>query len=123
MNLIRLVLIVFALVSAIALALSNPTMDDYLRFVERELGRALDKMDQTTPTREQQVIRQIYAARSKDLLESAVRPRTTRQNWGLLSRYKTQVNGTEVLVIGVAGLFIPVKGVDEATLKIGRMAF
>jgi Domain of unknown function (DUF4359) len=123
MTLIRLGLIVFALVFAIALALSNPTMDDYLRFVERELGRALDKMDQTTPTREQQVIRQIYAARSKDLLESAVRPRTIRQNWGLLSRYKTQVNGTEVLVIGVAGRFIPVKGVDEATLKIGRVAF
>jgi len=123
MNLIRLVLIVFALVFAIALAFSNPTMDDYLRFVERELGRALDKMDQTTPTREQQVIRQIYAARSKDLLESAVRPRTTRQNWGLFSRFKTQVSGTDVLVIGVAGRFIPIKGVDEATLKIGRMAF
>ena len=53
------VLSVVALVLAIALAFSNPTMDDYLRFVERELGRALDKMDQTTPTREQQVIRQI----------------------------------------------------------------
>jgi hypothetical protein len=123
MNLIRLFLIVCALVAGIALALSNPTMDDYLRFVERELGRALDKMDQTTPGREQQVIRQIYAGRSKALLESAVRPRTTRQSWGLLSRYKTEVGGTEVLVIGVAGRFIPVKGLDEATLKIGRMAF
>src|SRR4051812_28663240 len=120
MSLIRLLFGVVALVAAIGLAVSNPTMDDYLRFVERELGRALDKMDQRTPTREQQVIRQIYAARSKDLLESAVRPRTTRQNWGLFSRFKTQVSGTDVLVIGVAGRFIPIKGVDEATLKIGR---
>jgi hypothetical protein len=29
----------------------------------------------------------------------------------------------EVLVIGIAGRFIPIKGVEETILKIGRMAF
>lgn len=123
MTLLRLSLVVIGLAAAIGLALSNPTMDAYVGFVDRELGRALDKMDHNTPTREQQVIRQVFAARSKQLLESVVRPRTLRQNFGLFSQYKTQVSDTEVVVIGVAGQFIPVKGVEEATLKIGRMAF
>jgi hypothetical protein len=30
---------------------------------------------------------------------------------------------TQVVVIGVAGRFIPIKGVEEATIKIGRMVF
>lgn len=123
MTLLRLTLVVFGLAAAIGLALSNPTMDDYVRFVDQELGQALDRMDRNTPAREQQVIRQVFAARSKQLLESVVRPRTVRQNLGLFSQYKTQVIDTEVVVIGVAGRFIPIKGVEEATLKIGRMAF
>jgi hypothetical protein len=123
MSLGRLSLVILFLLTAIGLALSNPTMDEYLRFVERELGRALDKMDQKMPSREQQFIRQVFQAQSKQLLESVVRPQTTRQNWGLFSRYKTQVLDTQVIVIGVAGQFIPVQGVEEATLKIGRMAF
>jgi len=123
MSLLRLAVVVFVLIAAIALALWNPTMDDYLRFVEQELARALDKMDQSTPGKEQQMIRQIFTARSKELIESNVRPRTTRLNWGLFSQYRTKVMDNEVLVVGIAGHFIPIKGVEEATLRIGRMAF
>lgn len=123
MSLRRLSSLVVLLFAAIGLALSNPTTDEYLKFVEQELGRALDKMDQKMPNREQQFIRQVFRAQSQQLLERVVRPQTTRQNWGLFSRYKTQVLDTQVVVIGVAGQFIPVQGVEEATLKIGRMAF
>lgn len=123
MSLRRLSSLVVILFAAIGLALSNPTTDEYLRFVEQELGRALDKMDQKMPSREQQFIRQVFRAQSQQLLERVVRPQTARQNWGLFSRYKTQVLDTQVIVIGVAGQFIPVQGVEEATLKIGRMAF
>ncbi len=123
MSLLRLTLVVVILLCSIGLALSNPTTDDYLRFVEQELARALDKMDQNTPSREQQFIRQVFRTQSKKLLESVVRPQTARDNWGLFSRYKTQVLDTQVVVIGIAGRFVPVKGVEEATLKIGRMAF
>ena len=123
MSLLRLAAIVFVLSTAIGLTLWNPTMDDYLRFVEQELARALDKMDQNTPSKEQQMIRQIFSARSKQLVESNVRPRTTRFNYGLFSQYRTQVLDNEVLVMGIAGRFIPIKGVDETILKIGRMAF
>ena len=123
MSLFRLGVIVVALAIAIGLALSNPTMDDYLRFVEQELTKAIDRMDRGTSTREQQFIRQVFQSQSRKLLESLVRPNTVRQNWGIMSQYETQVTGTNVIVLGLGGRFIPIKGVEEATLKIGRMAF
>ena len=123
MSLFRLSAIVLVLAVAIGLALSNPTMDDYIRFVERELSKAIDRMDQGTSIREQQFIRQVFQSQSRKLLESIVRPNTARQNWGIMSQYETQVAGTKVIVLGLGGRFIPVKGVEEATLKIGRMAF
>ena len=123
MSLFRLSVIVVVLAVAIGLALSNPTMDDYLRFVEQELSKAIDRMDRGTPTREQQFIRQVFQSQSKKLLESIVRPNTARQNWGIVSRYETNVVDTKVVVLGLGGRFIPLQGVEEATLKIGRMAF
>ena len=123
MSLFRLSVIVVALAGAIGLALSNPTMDDYLRFVEQELSKAIDRMDKGSPTREQQFIRQVFQSQSRKLLELLVRPNTVRRNWGLVSRYETQVADTKVIVLGLGGRFIPLQGVEEATLKIGRMAF
>ena len=123
MSLSRLSMMVMVLVGAVGLAWSNPTMDDYLRFVEQELGKAIDRMDQGTSTREQQFIRQVFRTQSEKLLESVVRPNTARQNWGMMSLYEAQVAGTKVVVLGLGGRFIPLQGVEEATLKIGRMAF
>ncbi len=123
MSLLRLSALVGTLAVAIGLAWSNPTMDDYVHFVELELGKAIDRMDQGTPTREQQFVRQVFQSQSRKLLESIVRPNTARRNWGLLSQYETQVAGTKVVVLGVGGRFLPLQGVEEATLKIGRMAF
>ena len=123
MSLFRLSVVVGILVVAVGLAWSNPTMDDYLSFVERELGKAIDRMDQGTPTREQQFIRQVFRSQSQKLLESFVRPNTARHNWGIMSQYETQVADTKVVVLGLGGWFIPLQGVEEAALKIGRMAF
>lgn len=123
MGLVRLAIIVLALAGAVGLALSNPTMDDYLQFVEQELGRAIDRMDQHTPSREQQLIREVFRSQSKKLIAGVVRPATVRRNWGLASQYETRVADTKVVVLGIGGRFIPVKGLEETTLKIGRMAF
>ncbi|MDF0673917.1 MAG: DUF4359 domain-containing protein [Nitrospira sp.] len=123
MSLFRLSGIVVVLAVAVGLVLSNPTMDDYLRFVEQELSKAIDRMDRGAPTREQQFIRQVFQSQSRKLLESIVRPNTARQNWGIASKYETQVVGTKVIVLGLGGRFIPLQGVEEATVKIGRMAF
>ncbi|HRI39925.1 MAG TPA: DUF4359 domain-containing protein [Nitrospira sp.] len=123
MSLLRLSVLVVALAGAVGLVWSNPTMEDYLRFVEQEFGKAIDRMDQGTSTREQQFIRQVFRSQSRKLLESIVRPNTARYNWGLVSQYETQVAGTNVVVLGIGGRFIPLRGVEEATVKIGRMAF
>jgi phage shock protein PspC (stress-responsive transcriptional regulator) len=123
MSLIRLAIVVLALIGAVGLALSNPTMDDYLQFVERELGRAIDRMDQHTPSREQQLIRDVFRSQSKKLIAGVVRPATVRHNWGLASQYETRVADTKVVVLGIGGQFVPIKGLEEATLKIGRMVF
>ncbi len=122
-SLLRLGTVVILLAGAVGLALTNPTMDDYLRFVEQEMSKALDRMDQSTPTREQQFIRQVFRSQSKKLVETVVRPHTTRQNWGVLSRYETQVVDTRVVVLGIGSRFVPVEGVEEAALRIGRMVF
>ncbi len=123
MSLARLAVMVVVLAGAVGLALSNPTTDDYLQFVERELNGALDRMDQGMPSQEQQLIRQVLRTQGKKLIEGIVRPATVRHNWGLLSRYETRIAETRVVVVGIGGQFVPIKGVDEATLKIGRMAF
>ncbi|MDH4301460.1 MAG: DUF4359 domain-containing protein [Nitrospira sp.] len=123
MSILRLSMVVLVLAGAVCLAWFNPTMDDYLRFVEQELSNAMDRMDQATSTREQQFIRQVFRSQSKKLLEAVVRPNTTRRNWGVLSYFETHVADTTVVVLGLGGQFIPLRGVEEATIKIGRMVF
>ena len=123
MSLLRLSLVVTALAASIVLALTNPTTDQYLGFVQAELTKAMDRMDQSTPERERTVVRSIFHRHSQELLDSMVRPHTRRQNWGLLSRFETTVLGTRVVVIGIGNQFIPVEGVDEAILTLGRHAF
>jgi len=123
MSLLRLSLVVTALAVSVVLALTNPTTDQYLSFVQAELAKAMDRMDQSTPERERTVVRNIFHRHSQELLNSMVRPHTIRQNWGLLSRFETTVPGTRVVVIGIGSQFIPVQGVDEAILTLGRRVF
>ena len=123
MSILRLSLVVAALAVRVVLALTNPTTDQYLGFVQAELNRAMDRMDGSTPEREGTVVRNIFRRHSQELLNSMVRPHTIRQNWGLLSRFETTVLSTRVVVIGIGNQFIPVEGVDEAILSLGRHVF
>ena len=123
MSLLRLSLVATALAVSVALALTNPTTDQYLGFVQAELTKAVDRMDQSTPEREGTVVRNIFRRHSQELLNSMVRPHTRRQNWGVLSRFETTVLGKRVVVIGIGNQFIPVEGVDEVILTLGRQTF
>ena len=123
MSLLRLSLVVTALAVSVGLVLTNPTTDQYLGFVQAELTKAMDRMDQSTPEREGAVVRSIFRRHSQELLNSMVRPHTRRQNWGVLSRFETTVLGTRVVVIGIGNQFIPIEGVDEAILTLGRRVF
>jgi uncharacterized protein DUF4359 len=123
MSLLRLSLVVTALAVSVVLALTNPTTDQYLGFVQTELAKTMDRMDQSTPEREETVVRNIFRRHSQELLNSMVRPHTMRQNWGVLSRFETTVLGNRVVVIGIGNQFIPVEGMDEAILTLGRQVF
>lgn len=123
MSTLKLVGLVAGLVMAVGLAATNPTMDGYVRFVEARLTAEIDKMDQSAPRADRELIRKIFRAQGSKLVEGLVRPKTTRSNWGLLSLFETNVLEESVLVLGVAGQFIPLRGVEEATLKVGRLAF
>lgn len=123
MSLLRLSLVVAVLAVSVVLALMNPTTDQYLGFVQAELTKAMDRMDQSTPEREGAVVRNIFRRHREELLNSMVLPHTTRQNWGVLSRFETTVLGTRVVVIGIGNQFFPIEGVDEAILTLGRRVF
>jgi len=123
MSLLRLSLVVAVLAVSVILALTNPTTDQYLAFVQSELTKAMDRMDQSTPEREGTVVKNIFRRHSQELLNSMVRPHTIRQNWGVFSRFETTVLGNRVVVIGIGNQFIPIKGVDEAILALGRRVF
>lgn len=123
MNTLTLAGWVAGLALAVGLAATNPTMDGYVRFVEMRLAAEIDKMDQSAPRADRDLIRKIFRAQGSRLVEGLVRPKTTRSNWGLLSLFETNVLEESVLVLGVAGQFIPLRGVEEATLKVGRLAF
>jgi len=123
MSLLRLSIVVTVLALSVVLALTNPTVDQYLGFVQAELTKAMDRMDQSIPEREGAVARDIFRRHSQELLNSMVRPHTTRKNWGVLSRFETTVLGTRVVVIGIGNRFIPIEGIDQAILTLGRQVF
>lgn len=123
MSLLQLTIVVIGLALGIALVLSNPTTDDYLLFVEGQLGKAMDRSEQNHSTREQAMLKSIFRSHSHELMETAVRPHTLRRNWGVMSIYETSLFDVHIVVLGVGGSFIPLKGIDEAILRLGRLAF
>jgi hypothetical protein len=126
MNLWALGATVLVLLTAIGLVLVNPTTEDYLQFVDAELGRALDRMDRAAPTREQEFIRQVFRKQSKKIVDGVVLPHTVRRNWGvlsILSIFETDALDTRIVVLGICGTFIPIRGMEEASGRLGRLAF
>ncbi len=123
MTLLRLSILVIVLSLSVGLVLSNPTKDDYLDFVETELRKAMDRSALEQSNRDSAMVRSIFQSHSHELVRSFVGPRTIRRNWGLVSFYESRLSDTDILVLGVGGRFVPLKGIDEAILRLGRMAF
>ncbi len=123
MRTLSLALLTAFLGICVVLAATNPTTDDYLLFLEAKLSQALERMDQTAPSGEQNLIRSVFRAQGKRLIEGVVRPNTIRRNWGLVSLFETRIVDVRIVVLGIAGRFLPIEGVEEATLKLGRAVF
>ena len=123
MTVLQLSIVVVLLGLSIGLVLSNPTVEDYLLFVETELDKAMDRSEQSHSTREQAMLKSIFRSHSHELMNTAVRPHTVRRNWGVMSLYETTVFDSHIVVLGIAGYFIPLRGIDEAVIRLGRLAF
>lgn len=77
--------VVASLMIPVWLAATNPTMEAYVQFVEARLTAEIEKMDQSGPRRDRDLIKAIFRAQGPKLVEGVVRPNTTRNNWGVLS--------------------------------------
>jgi hypothetical protein len=119
----QLLILVAVLTASVVLALTNPSIDEYLAFVEAELGKALDRHESSPPNRERHMVRTIFRAHSHELVDSVVRPHTVRRNWGLFSFFETTALDAHIEVLAIGGRFIPLQGVDDAILRLRRLAF
>lgn len=114
--------IVIVLSLCIALAVLNPTREQYARFLEESLDKALDRMDQQAGDR-QKALHDVLKAHGNKIIASVVGSRTIRHNYGLLTIYETRVLDVDIRVVGVAGLFIPLEREDDLVKKLGRVVF
>jgi len=114
--------IVIVLSLCTTLAVLNPTREQYARFLEESLQKALDRMDQQ-PDDGQKALHDVLRAHGNKIIASVVSSRTIRHNYGLLTVYETRVLDLDIRVIGVAGLFIPLEREDDLVKKLGRVLF
>ncbi|MGH7259663.1 MAG: DUF4359 domain-containing protein [Nitrospiraceae bacterium] len=105
----------------VALALTNPTSQDYGAFLQTKLGLAVAQMDQSLSGQERTLFHELYATQGKKLIELVLQKHTQRRNFGLFSLYESRVLEQRIVVVGVAAQFIPVEGVEEVTLKLGQL--
>ena len=116
-----LITLVGVLALCVALAATNPTRSQYGRFLEEELSKALQRMDPTVASQQQQVMREILASQGKTVIESLTQTNTHRRNYGLFSLYTTRVFQVEISVVGIATHFIPLDSRDQLAKKIGQL--
>ncbi len=121
MSTIKLAILTSLLGICVALALTNPTSQDYGAFLQAQLGLAVDRMDQSLSEQERALMRGLYATQGPKLIELVLQKYTQRRNFGLLSLFESRVLEQKVVVLGVASRFVPIEGVEEATVKLGQL--
>jgi hypothetical protein len=107
-------LVVALLGVSVWLALTNPTMQDYVAFLEQRLALALDQR----PQGQSDLVGALLTGQGRQVIEAVVRPNTMRRSYGLFSLFETSLLGERVLVLGAGGVFLPVQGVEPMTKKI-----
>ena len=106
--------IVLLLSITVGLALTNPTMQDYVAFLEQRLVLELDQNRQGKAG----LVGALLAAQGREVIEAVIRPNTMRRSYGLYSLFETSLLGEQVLVLGVGGFFIPLRGLEQVTKKV-----
>jgi len=116
-----LAIVVALLGICVALVLTNPTSQDYGAFLRTEFGLAVGRMDQTLSEQDRAMMRGLYAIQGPKLIELVLQKYTRRRNFGLFSLFESRVLEQKVVVLGVASRFVPIEGVEEATVKLGHL--
>lgn len=119
-------LLVVTLAVLVGLAATNPTMSDYVQHLEMRLDEAStsiasrDQGGQGRPGKDDRMdlLRELLRQNRRPLIESLILPNTVRRNYGVASLFETTVFNRQVVVLGLAGVLVPIKGLDEAVLAI-----
>jgi len=82
---------------------------------------AVGRMDQTLSEQDRAMMRGLYAIQGPKLIELVLQKYTRRRNFGLFSLFESRVLEQKVVVLGVASRFVPIEGVEEATVKLGHL--
>lgn len=117
-----LIVLILALAVCVALAATNPTRQAYGEFLHATLAHTVEQIGSDIPEHERMLLRQLYASQGQQLIEIMVQQYTQLRNFGLFSIFESRVLEQRVLVIGIATTFIPVEGVEEVTVALGRLA-
>lgn len=116
-----LVILVSLLTACVILAATNPTMDQYGRFLDTQLTNALARMNREDAGSQHKVMRDILTTQGKKVIASLTRSNTVRRDYGLFSVFTTRVFQVEIAVVGVGTQFIPLDSQDELIKKLGRL--
>ncbi len=116
-----LVILVGLLTLCVALAATNPTMDQYGRFLETQLANALARMKADDANSQQKIMRDILTTQGKKVIDSLTRSNTVRRDYGLFSVFTTRVFQVEIAVVGVGTQFIPLDSQEALIKKLGRL--
>lgn len=116
-----LVILVCLLTACVILAATNPTMDQYGRFLDTQLTNALARMNSEDAGSQHKVMRDILTTQGKKVIDSLTRSNTVRRDYGLFSVFTTRVFQVEIAVVGVGTQFIPLDSQDELIKKLGRL--
>ena len=116
-----LVILVSLLAVCVTLAATNPTTDQYGRFLETQLANALARMKPEDANSQQKIMRDILATQGKKIIDSLTRSNTVRRDYGLFSVFTTRVFQVEIAVVGVGTQFIPLDSQEALIKKLGRL--
>ena len=116
-----LVILVSLLAVCVTLAATNPTTDQYGRFLETQLANALARMKPEDANSQQKIMRDILATQGKKVIDSLTRSNTVRRDYGLFSVFTTRVFQVEIAVVGVGTQFIPLDNQEVLIKKLGRL--
>lgn len=117
-----LAIIALLLAVVLALAWSNPTVQEYERYQDQLLDQALTRIGESKELASRGVLRQLVKSKEGLFLKSLIRSQTTRVNLGLFSLFETKLLSASLKVLGIGGKFFPLTDPEETLRDLEKTA-